>query len=440
MHSKIKLAMLTVLLALLLFALFPGYVSGQQAVTDFYLCSIDGIILPSVVSYIEKSVSQAEQDGRALIIQMDTPGGLETSMRDIIGVMLSASIPVVVYVAPQGARAASAGVFITYASDIAVMHPSTHIGAAHPVALGSEGVDSDSMEKIVNDSVAYIKSLAEARERNAEWAEKAVLESDSITAKEALELGVIDLTAENLDELLADIDQKTIEKHGEEILILSKDARVDTLEPSFINRFLQIISNPNIAYILFILGLMGIIYEFAQPGLGISGALGALFLILALYAFSVLPINYAGLGLIVLAIALFVLDFAMGMEGILSVCGIASLVIGSFLLIDSPAPYLKIARPLIIGASAVIAGFLIIVIRAVFLVHRKKPSLGSSSLIGREAVTVSVLNPEGQVKIDGEIWRAVSADDKKIRKNKRVAIQKTDGLTLYVKEINKRGG
>jgi len=419
--------------------LFPGPVLGQQTVTDFYLCNVEGIIDPSVLSYIEKSINQAEQDGRALIIQMDTPGGLETSMRDIIKVMLSSSIPVIVYVAPQGARAASAGVFITYAADIAAMHPATNIGAAHPVTLGTGEVDAQSMEKITNDAVAFIKSLAQTKGRNAEWAEKAVIESDSITGGQALALGVIDLTAENLDQLVVNIDQMVIQKQGKEILISSKYAQIDVLEPSFINRFLHMVSNPNIAYILFILGLLGIIYEFSQPGLGISGALGTLFIILALYAFSILPINYAGLGLIVLAIVLFILDIALGLGGILSVCGVASMVIGSFLLIDSSAPYLKIAKPLIIASSVIISGFLIMVIRAVYVVHRRKPSLGSSSLQGREAVTISSLNPEGQVKINGEIWRAVSADGKKIGKNKRVAINKAEGLTLYVKKRDEGG-
>ncbi len=439
MAWKLKIFILFMLVTVMLSFLSPSPVLGQQNITEFYLCHIDGIIVPSVVSYIEKTITLAEQDGRALIIQMDTPGGLEESMREIIMMMLGSRIPVIVYVAPEGARAASAGVFITYASDIAVMHPSTNIGAAHPVALGAQDADSQAMDKIVKDSLAFIKSLAEAKGRNAEWAEKAVLESDSIIATEALELGVIEFTAENLDRLLEDIDGLTIEKHGEQMTILSRDAPIDVIEPGFINRFLQIISNPNIAYVLFILGLMGIIYEFAQPGLGLAGGLGALFMVLALYAFNVLPINYAGAGLIVLAIVLFILDFVLGTEGILSVCGVASLFIGSFLLIDSPAPYLKIARPLIIGVSAVISGFLIIVIRAVYLVHRKKPSLGLSSLEGREAVTISVLNPEGQVKLGGEIWKAVSVEGKKISKNKKVSIQKTEGLKLYVKQINEGG-
>ncbi len=419
--------------------LSPKPVMAQESIDRFYLSNIDGIIVPSVASYIENAIEQAEQDDRALIIQMDTPGGLEDAMRDIVKMMLASRVPIIVYVAPQGARAASAGVFITYAADIAAMHPSTNIGAAHPVALGEGEVDSEAMEKVVKDSLAFIKSLAQAQGRNEQWAQKAILESDSIIATEALELGVIDLTAQNLDQLLADIDGYRLEKQGRSLMLSSKDAPVDIIEPSFVNRFLQVISNPNIAYILFILGLLGIIYEFAQPGLGLAGALGALFMVLALYAFNILPINYAGVGLIILAIVLFVLDFALGTEGLLSVCGLASLVVGSFMLIDSPAPFLRIARSLIIGASAVIAGFLFIVIRGVYLVHRKKPSLGLPSLEGKQAVTISTLNPQGQVKLGGEIWRAVSEDGKKIGNKQKVSIQRTEGLTLFVKKINEGG-
>ncbi len=417
----------------------PGAALGQQEADSFYLVDIDGIIVPAVASYIENSITQAEGDGSALIIRMDTPGGLEDAMRDIVRMMLAARVPVIVYVAPDGARAASAGVFITYAADIAAMHPSTNIGAAHPVALGEGQVDEETMEKILQDSVAYIRALARARGRNEQWAEDAVRESVSIIAPEALELGVIDLVSQDLESLLEDIHGLTIEKHGEQITLMSIGAPVEEIQPGFVNRFLQIVSNPNVAYILFILGLMGIIYEFAQPGLGIAGSMGALFLILALYAFNILPINFAGVGLIVLAIVLFVLDFALGTEGVLSVAGVAALVTGSFLLIDSPAGFLNISRPLIIGASAAISGFLIMVIRAVYLAQRRKPSLGAASFEGKEGVTVSTLNPEGQIKIGGEIWKAMSADGKKIGKNKKVIIQKSEGLTLYVKKIEEGG-
>ncbi|MDZ7838732.1 MAG: nodulation protein NfeD [Actinomycetota bacterium] len=418
--------------------LFPESVNAGPNTEDFYLAEIEGIIDPAISSYIEKCITRAQQDGRALIIQMDTPGGLETSMRDIIKAMLASPVPIIVYVAPQGARAASAGVFITYAADIAAMHPSTHIGAAHPVSMGISQPDEESMKKITNDSVAFIQNLAESRGRNSQWAAKAVTESDSITANQALELKVIDFTAASLDELMEKMDNMQVEKQGQNYILKTSNARIEPLESSLVNRFLHIIANPNIAYILFLLGMLGIIYEFSQPGLGISGALGVLFLLLGLYAFSILPVNYAGLGIIVLGVILFIVDIEAGTGGILSVFGAVSLILGSLLVIDSPAPYLNIAKPLIIGASSLISVMAVIAIRALYMSRRIKPATGSLSMVGRQATVVSDLSPEGQVKIDGEIWRAVS-EEGNIEKGRKVIIARTRGLTLYVKQINQGG-
>ncbi len=424
-------------IAIILLILLPSpnnLYSQDKKITSFYTTEVEGIIDPSISNHIKKSIAKAEGAGNGLILKMDTPGGLESSMREIIKEMLNTTIPVIVYVYPEGARAASAGVFISYASDIAAMHPGTHIGAAHPVNLGGEQVSEDMLEKVTNDSVAYIKNLAENNNRNEEWAEKAVRESASITANEALNLGVIDFTSESLEGVLENIDGLEIEKKGETIIFDTSDANVENIEIGFITKFLHIISNPNIAYIFFILGLLGIIYEFSQPGLGISGALGVLFIILGLYAFSILPVNYAGVGLIVLAVILFILDVALGLSGVLSIAGIASMLIGSFILIDTQAPYLKIARSLVIGTSIIISAFVIIVIRAVYKVHRQKPVTGKLALIGKEATVLTMLNPVGQVKLNGEIWKAISIDKKKIKKGQKVIIESTEGLTLYVKD------
>ncbi|MBN2072412.1 MAG: nodulation protein NfeD [Actinobacteria bacterium] len=403
---------------------------------SFYTCKIDGIIEPSISNYLKKCLNQALASGYGLIILMDTPGGLEESMREMILSMLNTEIPVIVFVYPEGARAASAGVFLTYASDIAVMAPYTSIGAAHPVNLGGEEqVTGEMMEKITNDSVAFIKNLALSRERNQEWAEQAVRESVSITASEALEIGVIDITAKNTPDLLDKINGKVIDKLGKTFIINSKNAAVTELEMNLITRFLHIISNPNIAYILFMLGILGIIYEFSQPGLGISGAVGVLLLIIGLYALSILPINYAGLSLIILAVVLFVVDILLGLGGIPSIAGVASLMIGSFLLINTDAPYLKIARSIIISASVVAGCFMVIVIRAVYKAHRQKPVTGIAGILGETATVIIELRPEGQVKISGEIWQAVSKSGKKIKKGKKVKIESVDGLKLYVDEI-----
>lgn len=408
-------------------------------ITNFYICEIKDIIDPPTSNHLRKCLKKSLDSGYGLIILMDTPGGLEASMREIIMDILNTNIPVIVFVYPEGARAASAGVFITYASDLATMGPSTSIGAAHPVNLGGEQqISQDMLDKVTNDSVSFIKNLAESRGRNADWAEKAVRESVSITATEALELGVIDLTASNIEDLLEKIDGRVIEKSGKTFLINAKIARTEKIEMSFISRFLHIIVNPNIAYILFMIGIFGIIYEFSQPGLGISGAIGVLFLILGFYAFSILPINYAGLALIILAIILFILDIVLGLSGMLSIAGVASLLIGSFLLIDTDAPYLKIATSLIISASVIVSGFLIIVIRAVYKVHRQKPTTGEAGITGETAVVCQDLNPQGLVKVSGEIWKAVSKDGKKIKKGQEVKIISLKGLTLMVKILNKQ--
>ncbi len=407
-------------------------------IDSFYSCKIEGIIEPSLANHIKKCLILARDSGSGLIINMDTPGGLDTSMREIITEMLNTPVPVIVYVSPEGARAASAGVFITYASDIAAMGPSTNIGAAHPVNLGGDQeISADIMEKVVNDSVAYIKNLAASKGKNARWAEQAVRESVSITSAEALDLGVIDLIAVDFDDLMVKLDGKTIEKLGSTFILRSAGTEPVEIGMNFMTRLLHIISDPNIAYILMSLGILGIIYEFSQPGLGISGAVGVLLLILGLYALSVLPINYAGLGLIILAIILFVVDILMGLGGIPSIAGVISLILGSFLLINTDAPYLRIAWSLIISVGVVVSGFLIIVVRAVYKVHRTQPVTGKAGMVGETGVSSSVLAPEGQVKVYGEIWSAESVDGSKINKNKKVKIESIEGLTLKVKEISK---
>lgn len=408
-------------------------------INNFYVCEIEGIISPPISNYVTQCLKKSLDSGYGLIILMDTPGGLEASMREIITDILNANIPVIVFVYPEGARAASAGTFITYASDLAVMTPLATIGAAHPVNLGGEEqLSGDMLEKVTNDSVSYIKSLADSRGRNAGWAERAVRESDSITAEEALEMGVIDLIVPNIEELLKETNGITLKKSDKTFIFNTDTGVAEKIEMNFITRFLNIIVNPNIAYILFIIGTFGIIYEFAQPGLGISGALGVLFLILALYSFSILPINYTGLSLIILAIILFILDIAMNLGGILSIAGMASLIIGSFLLIDTGAPYLRIAKSLIISASVIVSGFLVIAIRAAYKVRRLKPATGEEGLVGETALVSEDLNPEGLVKVSGEIWKAVSADGTKIKKGQMVKILSLEGLTLRVNILNNK--
>ena len=435
-----------VLLFLLFLVFFTGNIrylqaqndgSNAEEVSNFYICRIDGIIDPTTENHILKCLDKAAGDGSGLIILIDTPCGLETSMREVSIRIFNTPAPVISYVYPEGARAASAGVFIVYASDIAAMSPSTSIGAAHPVSImgqQEEGTDEVLMEKVVNDSVSYIKNLANLNERNSEWAEKAIIESVSITSEEALDLDVINIIATDTDDLLEQINGVTVDKRGFSYRISTDVYTTENIEMNWLSRFLHIITNPNIAYVLFILGIFGIIYEFAQPGLGVSSAIGVICIILALYAFSVIPVNYAGLALIVLAIILFILDLKLNTGGMVSIAGIASLLIGSFILIDSDAPYLQIARSLIIGLSLAVSAFLILVIRAVYKVHRKKPVTGSIGMIGSEGEVIEKLDPSGLIKTHGEIWKAISADKKMIKKGSPVEVVKVEGLILYVKK------
>jgi len=410
---------------------------SSTEINKFYICKIDGIIVPTISNYISKCLDKALSNNAALLILINTPGGLEASMREIADKIINTSIPVISYVYPEGARAASAGVFIVYASDIAAMSPSTSIGAAHPInmAAGQQTGDEVLMDKVLKDSISYIRNLAKLNNRNADWAEKAIGESDSISSEEALKLNVINLIAADTDELLRIINGTIIEKKNLTFKISTENYSTENIEMGFAAKFLHIITNPNIAYILFILGLLGIIYEFSQPGLGISGAIGVICIILGLYAFSVLPINYAGLALIVLSIILFILDVRLNVGGMMSLAGIASLIIGSFILIDTRAPYLQIAKSLIIGLSLVISAFLIIVIRAVYKIHRKKPVTGNAGLVETEGVAIENLKPSGMIKTHGEIWKAVSVDSKNIRKGSHVKIVTVRGLLLYVKKI-----
>ncbi len=436
---KIKLFISILLLA---FVFLPSSMQAQEAedinhIDIFYVMEFEGIIDPNIDNYISKGLKTAEEEGAAAIIIMDTPGGLDDSMRSIIKDMLNTKAPVIVYVYPTGSRAASAGVFISYASDISAMSPGTSIGAAHPVTIGGQEVSDEVIDKILNDSVSYIRGLAAVKGRNEIWAEEAVRQSVSITSDEALAINVTDYLADDLADLFQQIDGLEIEKMEERFLLSTKDADVREIPMGFFARLLHLISNPNIAYVLFILGILGIIYEFSQPGIGIPGALGAIFLILAFYAFSVLPINYAGVGLIVLAVILIILDVVLGIEGVLSVSGVIALIIGSFILVESDAPYLQIARSLIIGASIVIGGFLAIVLRAVYKAHKEKPRTGKNGIIGEIGKTITNLSPEGQIAVHGEIWRAVSTDNSTIEKDREVEVASIEGLTLFVKEIKK---
>ncbi len=400
-----------------------------------YLLKVEGIINPATAGYITKGIEKAEKEGGAcLVIQMDTPGGLMESMRSIVKRMLTARIPIIVYVAPNGSRAGSAGVFITMAAHIAAMAPGTNIGAAHPVQLG-EKIDDKMEAKILNDTVAYIKTIAKQRGRNEQWAEKAVRESVSVKEDEALKLGVIDLVSPSLEDLFNRIDGRRVEiSPGNVITLKVKGVETKDVTMSFRDQLLSIISNPNIAYILLMLGIYGLIFELANPGVILPGVIGGICLIMAFFALQMLPVNYAGVALILLGIILFIAEVKITSYGMLSVAGVISLLLGSIMLIDSPAEFLQISfvkfiLPVVLVSAAFFLFALIMVVRA----HRRRPTTGKEGLIGRIGVATVDLKPEGVVEIRGELWNAVAEEE--IKAGEKVQVKAMDGMKVRVIKI-----
>lgn len=426
-----------VLIFLFIFFLFPlvFLVLGQtQEKAPVFTIEVDGIINPATAKFIIESIDQAAQQGaQCLIIQLDTPGGLMESMRIIVKKILSANIPIIVYVAPSGGRAASAGVFITMSAHIAVMAPSTHIGAAHPVSLG-EGKESKTMsEKIVNDTVSYIKTTAKARGRNVDWAEQAVRKSVSITEEEAVKLNVVDFISPNLQDLLTKIDGKILKFDGITRTLLTKGIQPRSVQMSWRYRFLDIISNPTIAYILLMLGIYGIFFELSNPGAILPGVVGGIFLILAFYALQMLPINFAGLALILFAIILFIAEIKVVSHGLLAVGGVISLFLGSLMLIENPTEYMRISLSVIIPAVVVSGAFFVFAVTMAIRARLQKPTTGMEGLIGEIGIASTPIVPEGKVAIHGEIWDVVS--DQNIERGEKVQVIGVVNLKMKVKKF-----
>lgn len=400
--------------------------------------TIDGAINPVVTEFIIQSIENAQdEDAELLVIQMDTPGGLMESMHQIVKAILASEVPVAVYVAPPGSRAGSAGVFITMAAHIAAMAPSTNIGSAHPVNLGGGQDTSQVMtDKIVNDAVAGIRSVAEKRGRNADWAEKAIRESANITEKEALKENVIEYIVPLIDSLLVEIDGKEIDVVNGKKILETKNAQIVEYHMSWRQRGLNVLSNPNIAYILMLIGIYGIFFELYNPGAVLPGVLGGICLILGLYALQTLPVNYAGLMLILLAIVLFLLEIKVTSYGILSIGGVASLVLGSIMLIDSPLPFLQISWQVILSAAITTSAFFIFAIGMAIRSQRRRPTTGREGLVDEIGKVIEPLNPEGTIEVHGEIWQAITDD--KIKKGQKVKIVEVDPkhLVLKVKAID----
>ncbi|MFC2088826.1 nodulation protein NfeD [Calditrichota bacterium] len=395
--------------------------------------TIDGVINPVATEFIIQSIEQAEDDGaELLVIEMDTPGGLMESMHLIVKSIMASEVPVAVYVSPSGSRAGSAGVFITFAAHIAAMAPSTNIGSAHPVNLGGGQDTSQVMtEKIVNDAVAGIRSVAEKRGRNADWAEKSIRESANITEQEALKINVIDYIVPLIDSLLVEVDGKEIELVNGKKILETKNARIVEYHMGWRQRALNVLSNPNIAYILMLIGIYGIFFELYSPGAVLPGVLGGISLILGLYALQTLPVNYAGLLLIILAIVLFLLEIKVPSYGILSIGGVVSLVLGSIMLIDSPLPFLQISWQVIVGAAVTTTAFFLLAIGLALRAQRKKPTTGKEGLLGEKGKAIENINLEGPVELHGEIWNAFA--DQKIKKGQKIEVIEVDSQHLRVK-------
>ncbi len=411
--------------------------SGAQAAnSQIDVLEVKGVINPVTANYVNRGITQAEEaNAVACIIQLDTPGGLDTSMRDIVKDIVDSEVPVVVYVSPAGARAASAGVFVTMAAHVAAMAPNANIGAAHPVAIGEEGeaqMSEEMQEKVVNDAAAYIRSIAEAHGRNLEWAEKAVRESVAATEQEALELNVIDLVASDLDSLISQLDGREVTMLDGRVITLNTQGATTNQNPmSNVEGLLLAISDPNVAVVLLSLAVLGITVEIFNPGLIFPGVFGGICAFLGTYSLGILPIDYAGIALIGLAGGLFVAEFFTASFGIFTAGGIASLVIG-LLILFSGRPTLFQPDPWVIPTiAAVISSITAFIIYRVVRTHRRQPTTGREELKGKVATVRKALTPEGTVFYKGELWTAI-LDEGEAKPGEEVIITKTEGLKIYV--------
>ena len=411
--------------------LLGGPDTGFTRQPEIYVIRVSSAINPGTADYLKKGIQQAAEDQVALIIiELDTPGGLAESMRKMEMTILGSPVPVAVYVAPAGARAASAGVMITMAADIAAMAPGTNIGAAHPVGLGSKKIDKTMSDKIVNDMVAHAKSVAEKRGRNAAWVEKAIRESVSVTETEALKENIIDVVATDMDDLIRQINGRTIPGKG----VLKLDGAIRTvLKEGLRTKILKTISDPNIAYILMMIGIAGIYFELSHPGAIFPGVVGAISLVLAFFAFQTLPVNYAGFLLILLAVVFFIMELKITSYGLLSVAGVLSFLLGSIMLFEGDSPEMRVAWRVMLPTLALVCGFFVGVAGLVYKSQVSRSRTGADGLVGEIGVVKEALEPEGKVQVHGELWKARSAV--LLRIGARVRVVKVENLIIEVEPL-----
>ena len=432
----------TVLVLLIVLLFVPAAHAGKVV----QMIDVDGAIQPVSMMAILHAIERAEKaNAEALIIRLDTPGGLMESTWEITSGILNSHVPVIVYVAPEGARAGSAGVYITMAAHVAAMAPSTNIGAATPIGMGGGGQQDTSeagktdqqvlRRKVTNDAVAKVRAMAERRGRNADWAESAVREAASITANVALEENVIDLIADNVDDLLEQVDGMMVETVDGEVTLETHDVQVERYEPTWREKFLDRLANPNLAYILMMIGFYGLIFELYNPGAIIPGVVGVISLILAFFAMQTLPVNWAGLLLIVVALVMFLLEIKVPSYGFLTFGGVVSLTLGSIMLFDSPVPAMRVSFSVIIPAVLVTVLFFAVAITFGLRAQKNKVTTGTEGMAGEIGEAVTDLKPRGRIKIGSEYWNA-EVRGEPVKKGDRVVVVEGDRLNLVVRRID----
>jgi membrane-bound serine protease (ClpP class) len=413
------------------FAACKRTVNVQNAV---HVLTADGEVNPVMARYIDRGIDEAERThARAVVIRIDTPGGLDTAMRDIVKRIDSSKVPVITYVSPSGGRAASAGTFIMMAGHVAAMAPDTNIGAAHPVDSTGGDIGGTLGTKIENDAVAYIRSIAAERGRNADWAERAVRYSIAASADDAVAQRVVDFKAKDLSAVLIQAHGRTVTVQGAPVTLDIQDAPIAYNDPTLVERFLSILSDPNIAFLLLSLGGLALAMEFIIPGHVVPGIVGAIALLLAFFSLGTLPFNWAGVALILLAVALFVMEVHVGGFGTFGVGGVVALIFGGLLLTSSSDSAFQVNRWLIIGTSLVGAAFFLSIATSVLRTRRAPAYMGAQTMIGRIAVARTPLTPEGFVFYEGARWRA-TAEDAPVQQGDRVRVTSVKGLKLTVRK------
>lgn len=421
---------------IVLFLIIASFQFTSAAEKPIHVLTINGSINPTTYDYLKHGIEYAKnKNAQAVLIELNTPGGLLQSTRDIVTEFLNSKIPIVVFVSPKGSRAASAGVFITMAAHIAVMATGTNIGAAHPVSSQGE-MDSVMSGKVTNDAAAFIRTISEKRDRNVEWAEAAVRSSVSITETEALDKNVIDIIAPNRAELLKMLDGKTIVIENDTTVLATTNCAVEEHSMNWQYEILNLLSDPNISYILFLIGMYGLMFELYNPGSIFPGVAGAISMILALYSMQTLPINYAGLALIIVGIILFLLEIKITSYGLLSVGGVVSLFFGSIMLYksDGGIEFVEVSLSVVIPFVVTTSLFFLFVVGAGLKAQKRKVATGEQGMIGAEGISVTVLKPAGQVRVQGEIWSAESVEGN-IAQDTKVIVTEIHGLLLKVKNL-----